>query len=262
MKRRVLFACLAFWSATSGAFEQKDWIRVPVTTAVKPDRLVDPAVTVAQVRAATNKNVTVGAWVGPDGRVFGKPKVVGEGDSKLRAAAVHAFSASKFIGVQANDANCSSVFQETFVEYRFSDVDERVHVDARLFTAEEGAVRASSKKLLEKWESKVDKLFHFQAFEEGDSGVAVKHRVRPKYSKDALLEGIYVDFDLVAHFVVGADGSVSNILVIDDDMPSYDMNVNVAEAIEQWQFAPMMKNGMAVPRKACQRLSFTSRAPA
>ena len=78
--------------------------------------------------------------------------------------------------------------------------------------------------------------------------------VPPKYPRSAQRRNIEGWVDLV--FTVTPGGKVANIEVIDAD-PATTFNDSAVEAVEQWQFEPVIENGVPVSKRVAVRMSFT-----
>ena len=57
-------------------------------------------------------------------------------------------------------------------------------------------------------------------------------------------------------FTVTPGGEVANIEVIDAD-PATTFNDSAVEAVEKWQFEPVIENGVPVSKRVAVRMSFT-----
>jgi len=78
--------------------------------------------------------------------------------------------------------------------------------------------------------------------------------VPPKYPRSAQRRNIEGWVDLV--FTVTPGGEVANIEVIDAD-PATTFNDSAVEAVEKWQFEPVIENGVPVSKRVAVRMSFT-----
>ena len=79
-------------------------------------------------------------------------------------------------------------------------------------------------------------------------------RIDPQWPREALVEGIegYVIFEVI----IAADGSVASAVVI-ESVPRRIFDRNVIRAVLKWKFKPRIINGVAVERRAIQRLDFS-----
>lgn len=87
---------------------------------------------------------------------------------------------------------------------------------------------------------------------DGVSQPSVIYKVDPQYTEDARRDKISGPVTL--SLVVGADGLAHDISVLQPLDPGLD--VNAAEAVEQWRFAPGMLNGQAVAVRATIVVNF------
>ncbi len=87
---------------------------------------------------------------------------------------------------------------------------------------------------------------------DGVSQPSVIYKVDPQYTEDARRDKISGPVTL--SLVVGADGLAHDISVIQPLDPGLD--VNAAEALEQWRFAPGLFNGQAVAVRATIVVNF------
>ena len=75
----------------------------------------------------------------------------------------------------------------------------------------------------------------------GDVHPVVKHRVEPKYSKEAVEHGVEGDVQAVVLF--GTDGLVKNVKILSGDASLAD---SVSTALSDWRYAPLQLNGKPV----------------
>jgi len=79
------------------------------------------------------------------------------------------------------------------------------------------------------------------------------HYVPPKYPRSAQRRNVEGWVDLL--FTVSPGGQVSEIEVVDAD-PATTFNDAAVEAVEQWQFEPVVENGVPVSKRVAIRMSF------
>ncbi len=78
-------------------------------------------------------------------------------------------------------------------------------------------------------------------------------RIEPQWPREALVAGI--EGYVVVEVTIAADGSVKEAFVIESN-PRRLFDRNVIRAVLKWKFKPRIINGVAVERKAIQRLDF------
>jgi protein TonB len=77
--------------------------------------------------------------------------------------------------------------------------------------------------------------------------------VAPKYPRNAQRRGISGWVDVV--FTVDIDGTVSTVTVRDSD-PGTTFVDAATNAVEGWEFEPVIENGVAVQKRAAVRMMF------
>ena len=78
-------------------------------------------------------------------------------------------------------------------------------------------------------------------------------RIDPQWPREALVEGI--EGYVIVEVLIAADGSVASAVVI-ESQPRRMFDRNVIRAVLKWKFKPRIVNGVAVERRAIQRLDF------
>lgn len=78
-------------------------------------------------------------------------------------------------------------------------------------------------------------------------------RIDPQWPREALVEGI--EGYVIVEVIIAADGSVASAVVI-ESVPRRIFDRNVIRAVLKWKFKPRIINGVAVERRAIQRLDF------
>jgi protein TonB len=78
-------------------------------------------------------------------------------------------------------------------------------------------------------------------------------RIEPQWPREALVAGI--EGYVVVEVMIASDGSVKEAFVIESN-PKRLFDRNVIRAVLKWKFKPRIINGVAVERKAIQRLDF------
>ena len=78
-------------------------------------------------------------------------------------------------------------------------------------------------------------------------------RIEPQWPREALVAGI--EGYVVVEVTIAADGSVKEAFVTESN-PRRLFDRNVIRAVLKWKFKPRIINGVAVERKAIQRLDF------
>ena len=79
-------------------------------------------------------------------------------------------------------------------------------------------------------------------------------RIDPQWPREALVEGI--EGYVIVEVIIAADGSVASAVVI-ESVPRRLFDKNVIRAVLKWKFKPRIINGVAVERRAIQRLDFS-----
>ena len=79
-------------------------------------------------------------------------------------------------------------------------------------------------------------------------------RIDPKWPREALVEGI--EGYVIVEVIIAADGSVASAVVV-ESVPRRLFDRNVIRAVLKWKFKPRIINGVAVERRAIQRLDFS-----
>ena len=79
-------------------------------------------------------------------------------------------------------------------------------------------------------------------------------RIDPQWPREALVEGI--EGYVIVEVIIAADGSVASAVVI-ESVPRRIFDRNVIRAVLKWKFKPRIINGVAVERRAIQRLDFS-----
>jgi TonB family protein len=69
----------------------------------------------------------------------------------------------------------------------------------------------------------------------------VKHRVAPKYPKEAIEHGVEGDVQVMVLF--GTDGLVKNVEILSGDAT---LGASVSAALSEWRYAPLQLNGKPV----------------
>jgi protein TonB len=77
--------------------------------------------------------------------------------------------------------------------------------------------------------------------------------VAPKYPRAAQRRGLSGWVDVV--FTVDIDGTVSAVEVRDSN-PGETFVAAASNAVEQWEFEPVIENGVAVQKRAAVRMMF------
>ncbi len=85
----------------------------------------------------------------------------------------------------------------------------------------------------------------------------VLNQVKPYYTAEAMAARIQGGVWLSA--VVLADGTVSDIRIIQSLDPKFGLDRSAVAALQQWRFAPGTSNGQAVPVMVTVNLMFTLR---
>jgi TonB family protein len=75
----------------------------------------------------------------------------------------------------------------------------------------------------------------------GDVHPVVKHRVEPKYPKEAIEHGL--EGDVQAMVLFGTDGLVKNVKILSGDAS---LAESVSTALSDWRYAPLQLNGKPV----------------
>ena len=78
-------------------------------------------------------------------------------------------------------------------------------------------------------------------------------RIDPKWPREALIEGI--EGYVIVEVTIASDGSVRGASII-ESIPKRMFDRSVIRAVLKWKFKPRIINGVAVERKAIQRLDF------
>ncbi|MDB3990963.1 energy transducer TonB [Gammaproteobacteria bacterium] len=79
-------------------------------------------------------------------------------------------------------------------------------------------------------------------------------RIDPQWPREALVEGI--EGYVIVEVIIAADGSVASAVVV-ESVPRRLFDRNVIRAVLKWKFKPRIINGVAVERRAIQRLDFS-----
>ena len=79
-------------------------------------------------------------------------------------------------------------------------------------------------------------------------------RIDPQWPREVLVEGI--EGYVIVEVIIAADGSVASAVVI-ESVPRRLFDRNVIRAVLKWKFKPRIINGVAVERRAIQRLDFS-----
>ena len=79
-------------------------------------------------------------------------------------------------------------------------------------------------------------------------------RIDPQWPRETLVEGI--EGYVIVEVIIAADGSVASAVVI-ESVPRRLFDRNVIRAVLKWKFKPRIINGVAVERRAIQRLDFS-----
>ena len=79
-------------------------------------------------------------------------------------------------------------------------------------------------------------------------------RIDPQWPREALVEGI--EGHVIVEVIIAADGSVASAVVV-ESVPRRLFDRNVIRAVLKWKFKPRIINGVAVERRAIQRLDFS-----
>ena len=79
-------------------------------------------------------------------------------------------------------------------------------------------------------------------------------RIDPQWPREALVEGI--EGYVIVEVIIAAYGSVASAVVI-ESVPRRLFDRNVSRAVLKWKFKPRIINGVAVERRAIQRLDFS-----
>jgi protein TonB len=79
-------------------------------------------------------------------------------------------------------------------------------------------------------------------------------RIDPQWPREALVEGI--EGYVIVEVIIAADGSVARAVVV-ESVPRRLFDRNVIRAVLKWKFKPRIINGVAVERRAIQRLDFS-----
>ena len=79
-------------------------------------------------------------------------------------------------------------------------------------------------------------------------------RIDPQWPREALVEGI--EGYVIVEVIIAADGSVASAVDI-ESVPRRLFDRNVIRAVLKWKFKPRIINGVAVERRAIQRLDFS-----
>ena len=79
-------------------------------------------------------------------------------------------------------------------------------------------------------------------------------RIDPQWPREALVEGI--EGYVIVEVIIAADGSVASAVVL-ESVPRRLFDRNVIRAVLKWKFKPRIINGVAVERRAIQRLDFS-----
>ena len=79
-------------------------------------------------------------------------------------------------------------------------------------------------------------------------------RIDPQWPREALVEGI--EGYVIVEVIIAADGSVASAVII-ESVPRRLFDRNVIRAVLKWKFKPRIINGVAVERRAIQRLDFS-----
>ncbi|MBT3993542.1 MAG: energy transducer TonB [Gammaproteobacteria bacterium] len=78
-------------------------------------------------------------------------------------------------------------------------------------------------------------------------------RIDPQWPREALIEGI--EGYVIVEVTIASDGSVRGASII-ESIPKRMFDRSVIRAVLKWKFKPRIINGVAVERKAIQRLDF------
>ena len=79
-------------------------------------------------------------------------------------------------------------------------------------------------------------------------------RIDPQWPREALVEGI--EGYVIVEVIIAADGSVASAVVV-ESVPRRLFDRNVIRAVLKWKYKPRIINGVAVERRAIQRLDFS-----
>ena len=79
-------------------------------------------------------------------------------------------------------------------------------------------------------------------------------RIDPQWPREALVEGI--EGFVIVEVIIAADGSVASAVVV-ESVTRRLFDRNVIRAVLKWKFKPRIINGVAVERRAIQRLDFS-----
>ena len=79
-------------------------------------------------------------------------------------------------------------------------------------------------------------------------------RIDPQWPRESLVEGI--EGYVIVEVIIAADGSVASAVVI-ESVPRRLFDRNVIRAVLKWKFKQRIINGVAVERRAIQRLDFS-----
>jgi TonB family protein len=90
---------------------------------------------------------------------------------------------------------------------------------------------------------------------EGVTLPRVIRQVKPQYTREAMDAGIQGKVELSG--IVRDDGTVSDVTVTKSLDAEHGLDKSAVEAFKQWQFAPGMKDDMAVAVKITVEMSFT-----
>ena len=100
---------------------------------------------------------------------------------------------------------------------------------------------------------------HSPSWAESDNPVSLStlkrtRYVAPKYPYSAERRGISGWVDLV--FTVDIDGTVRDVVVRNADPADVFDNAAIS-AVEDWEFEPVLENGVAIQKRAAVRMMFT-----
>jgi TonB family protein len=97
-------------------------------------------------------------------------------------------------------------------------------------------------------------IFGDSAFEQGSTDVKpeIIEKVNPKYPEEAKKEG--VQGKVIVEATLGTDGKVAKVKVVNEADPR--LAQAALDAVKQWRFKPMQKDGKPVEVKTTVTLSF------
>jgi len=196
--------------------------------------------------------VVIRGFIASAGRVARPPRADKGAPKALVAPAIAAFKASTFKAPRgaSNDA-CGLAWQELSLSYDFRVVDGAYVVDVVALPPGPGVLPAKTIAASRAWHERNASRTANAEMTGVRKDLKVLSRVAPKVTHDLFFDP--GPWGFIAMFVVGADGKVSDVMVVDDGQwDGGGMRKRIGDAVVLWAFEPMTIDGVAVARRTCQ----------